>query len=239
MDAFPGISPSMETIAAGMAGFALARLFSFAQKPQIMRKESPRTYDTPPSHFSGMGHDFHILARLIAEKERHLQFAPRATGAEEIMHQMLRSFQPQLAEFSSFEWRGSPTGQGFPNVSEMIGRSTHITYTAESQLQLQRQPAKPSKMTPAWSQSEENYFEPVTRDHEVKHTRSIEGTPEDYAGRQTDQRTRKCTRRGDDGRRRGWGWCRRGGDDEAKHAGRDWAEPRDNDDDRWGWSRYR
>ena len=236
MEPTAGMSPSMETIAAGLAGFALANLFSFARKPLVIRQESLPTYsDTPPSNSPAMGHDYHILARLVADKQRQLDSMPRASGSEESMRQILKSFQPQLAEFSSFEWRANLAGQSFPNVSEVVGRGTHMTYAANRQLQGQ-QPTKPSNVT-AWSQSEGNYSAPVTREHEVKRARSVESAPEDRAG--TEQRSRGCCRKGDDTRRRGWGWgCHRGRDDETKPTGRDWPAPRD-DDERWGWPQYR
>src|ERR1700733_7669685 len=83
MDATAGLSPSLENIAAGLAGFALASLFSFARKPQVIKQDTPPTYssttgadssyitpDTAPVHYPGMGHDFHILARALSQKQQ-------------------------------------------------------------------------------------------------------------------------------------------------------------------------
>ena len=246
------MSPSMETVAAGLAGFAFASLLSFARKPQVVRQDAQPTsrlptggnsdsylpQNTPTFSLPGMGHDFHMLARLVAEKQRSVNLLPPASRAEESMRETLKSFHPQLAEFSSFEWRADLTGQNLFNVSEMVGRNTHVTFATNSQSQGQHL-TKRSHTTPPWSQSKEHYFEPVTRDHEASRTRSIESIPDEYTDRQRDQQSRKCCRRGDYSRRRGWGWCR-ARDDDTKLTGRGWSGPRgDDDDDRWGWSRYR
>src|SRR3954454_9420597 len=110
MDATAGLSPSLENIAAGLAGFALASLFSFARKPQVIEQDTPPTYsstagvngsyttpDTTPVHYPGMGHDFHVLARVLSQKQQQALSHPvSADPAEQQMRRLLESFRPQL-----------------------------------------------------------------------------------------------------------------------------------------------
>lgn len=247
MDATAGMSPSMETIAAGLAGFTLASLLSFARKPQAVRQESPAnpymvagtnlnssiSASTPAMHFPGMGHDFHILARLIAEKQRPLNVPASTGGPEESMHQILKVFQPQLAQFSSFEWRANPSG------SELVGRNTHITYVANGHAQ-PLYPPSTSSMRPGWLQGKETVSENYITEREASRMGLLETTREEGPDGERGQQRRKCCGREKDDEarksRRGW---RRSRNEDASPASPGWFEPREDYRDRWGWSRYR
>ena len=142
MDATASLSPSLENIAAGLAGFALASLFSFARKPQVIKQDTPPTYsstagangsyttpDTSPVHYPGMGHDFHVLARVLSQKQQQAVSHPASAGpAEQQMHRLLESFRPQLAEFNRLGWHANLTGPNYPKASETIGRTTTIVF---------------------------------------------------------------------------------------------------------------
>jgi hypothetical protein len=246
MDATTGMSPSLETIAAGMAGFALASLFSFARKPQVVKQDTPPTSylapgghlnsyvnpNTPATHFPGMGHDFHVLARLVGEKQQSLNLLLSPGRAEQDIHQMLKAFRPQLAEFSSFEWRA--------NLTEMVGLKTHIVFGTNS---LSQSPHSASHLStipalPVWSERKESYHEPSPAEREVYRMRSIENAPEENPDGQRNQRRRKCCGRDDEARRTRRGWCR-GRDEDTSPTSRGWFGPREDYRDRWGWSRYR
>jgi hypothetical protein len=229
MDATAGMSPSMETIAAGLAGFTLASLLPFARKPQAAKQESPPTSymavgtnlnssvptNTPAIHFPGMGHDFHMLARLVAEKQHPLTLPSTTGGAEESMLQILRNFHPQLTEFSSFEWRANFNGhKNYPNASEMVGRNTYITYAASSQSQ-PLHPTSTSSMGPGWMQGSETLSENIMAELEACRMRPMEEMPEESRDGQRGQRRRKC--------------CGRDKDDEARRSHRGWCRSRNED----------
>jgi hypothetical protein len=251
MDATAGLSPSLENIAAGLAGFALASLFSFARKPQVIKQDTPPAYssptgangsyttpDTAPVHYPGMGHDFHVLARVLSQKQHQgLSLPANAGPAEQQMRRLLESFRPQLAEFSNLEWRANVTGPNYPKASEMIGRTTTIAFVAESQSQGLGL-AKSSEMIPFWSQSRENSSKAPTREGEGNCTRSIDNAAEECTDGLQNQRSRKYWRRGDESRRGHRGWCK-GREDDSTPMKRGWSGPRDDYDERWGWARYR
>jgi hypothetical protein len=232
MDAIAGMSPSMETIAAGFAGFTLATLFSFARKAQVVKQESPSTSsfapNTPAIHFPGMGHDFHVLTRLVAEKQQRLDILASPAAAEQSIQQMLKAFRPQLAEFSCFEWHAHLNGQNYPKGSEVVGRHTYIMYATNTPSQL------------AWSDNRENYPGIVTAEREIKSTKTVENTPDESCDGQRDQRRRKCCGRDkdDEARRNHRGWCRGRGED-TRSANWGGFGLREDYRDRWGWSRYR
>src|ERR1700733_13488299 len=251
MDATAGLSPSLENIAAGLAGFALASLFSFARKPQVIKQDTPPTYssttgadssyitpDTAPVHYPGMGHDFHVLARALSQKQQQgLSLPANAGPAEQQMRRLLESFRPQLAEFSNLEWRADITGPNHLKASEMISRTTAIAFVAESQsrgLDL----AKSSEMIPFWSQSSENSSKVPMREGEGNRVRPIDNAAEECADGPRNRRSRKYSRRGDESRRGHWGWCK-GREDDGTPMKRSWPGPREDYDERWGWPRYR
>jgi hypothetical protein len=250
MDATAQLSPSLENIAAGLAGFALASLFSFARKPQIIKQDTPPTYsstpdtngsyttpDTTPIHYPGMGHDFHVLARALSQKQQQALSLPANAGpAEQQMRQLLEGFRPQLAKFSSLEWRANLTGPNYPKASEMIGRTTIIAFVAESQSQ-GLDLARSSEMIPLWSQSRENSSKVPTREDEDNRMRSIDNTTEECADGPRNQRSRKCCRRGDESRRGCRGWYK-GREDDGTPMRRGWSGPREDYDERWGWARH-
>jgi hypothetical protein len=243
MDATAQLSPSLENIAAGLAGFALASLFSFARKPQVIKQDTPPTYssptgtngsyttpDTTPIHYPGMGHDFHVLARALSQKQQQALNLPANAGpAEQQMRQLLESFRPQLAEFSSLEWRTNLTGPNHPKASEMIGRTTTIAFVAESQSQ-GLDWAKSSEMTPQWSQSREKSSKAQMR--------SIDNASGECADGPRNQRNRKCYRRGYESRRGRRGWWK-GQENDGAPMGQGWSGPREDYDERWGWARHR
>jgi hypothetical protein len=251
MDATAGLSPSLENIAAGLAGFALASLFSFARKPQVIKQDTPPTCssttggngsyttpDTAPVHYPGMGHDFHVLARTLSQKQQQGVSLPANAGpAEQQMRRLLESFRPQLAEFSNLEWRADITAPSHPNASEMIGRTTTIAFVAESQSQSQDLP-KPSETIPFWSQSRENSSKIPVREGEGNRVRSIDNAAEECADGLRNQRSRKYYRRGDESRRGYWGWYK-GREDDGTPMKRGWSGPREDYNERWGWPRYR
>jgi hypothetical protein len=246
MDATAQLSPSLENIAAGLAGFALASLFSFARKPQVIKQDTPQTYssptgtngsyttpDTTPIHYPGMGHDFHVLARAVSQKQQQALSLPANAGpAEQQMRRLLESFRPQLAEFSSLEWRANLTGPNYPNASEVIGRTTTIAFVAESQSQ-GLDLAKSSE--PLWSRSRENSSKVPMREDDGNHVRSIGNATEECADGPRNRRSRKCCRRGDESRR-GW-W--KGPEDDGAPMRRGWSGPRKDYDEGWGWAQYR
>lgn len=245
MDAAAGISPSMETIAAGLAGFTLASLLSFARKPHVVKQETPPPPDTTPKapvmHFPGMGHDFHMLARLVAEKQRPVNLPTSTDDADDSMLRILTTFQPQLAEFGSFAWRANLNGQNYPTVSEIVGQSTYITYATKAQPQALH-PTTASSMRPAWTQSNGDLGE-ITVNRETKVFKAVENKAEQDTDVQRKPRHQTCCGRGMDNETR-WNrrsWCRSRDDEDitpppSSQAGRG---PREDYRDRWGWSRYR
>ena len=251
MDATAQLSPSLENIAAGLAGFALASLFSFARKPQVIKQDTPPTYssptgtngsyttpDTTPIHYPGMGHDFHVLARALSQKQQQALSLPANAGpAEQQMRRLLESFRPQLAEFSSLEWRANLAGPNHPKASEMIGRTTTIAFVAESQSQ-GLDLAKSSEMTPLWSQSRENSSKVSMREDEGNRVRLIDNASEERADGPRNQRSRKCYRRGDESRRGRRGWWK-GPEDDGAPMRQGWSGLREDYDERWGWARHR
>jgi hypothetical protein len=216
MDATAQLFPSLENIAAGLAGFALASLFSFARKPQVIKQDTPPTYSSAPGtngsyttpdttsiHYPGMGHDSHVLARALSQKQQQALSLPASAGpAEQQMRRPLESFRPQFAEFSSLEWRAHLNGPNYPQASEMIGRTTTIAFVAESQSQ-GLDSAKSSEMMPLWSQSREDSSKVPMREDEGNRMRLIDNATEECADGPRNQRSRKCRRRGDESRR-GW-----------------------------------
>jgi hypothetical protein len=229
MDAIAGMSPSMETIAAGFAGFTLATLFSFARKPQVIKQKSPSTSSIVPNtaavHFPSMGHDFHILARLVGEKQQRLDLLASPFATEQSIQHMLKEFRPQLAEFSSFEWHTHLNGQNYPKGSQVVGRHTYIMYATNAPSQIPGS-ASHTSMVPAlvaWSDSRENYPGLFTAEREIKPTRPIGNTPAENCDGQHDERRRKG--------------CGRDKDDEARRSRRGWCRSRDEDTSpaNWGW----
>ena len=251
MDATAGLSPSLENIAAGLAGFALASLFSFARKPQAIKQDTSPTYssntgtngsyttpDTAPVHYPGMGHDFHVLARALSQKQQQgLSLPANAGPAEQQMRRLLESFRPQLAEFSNLEWHADITRPSYPKAPGMIGQTTTIAFVAESQSQ-GLDLAKSSEMIPFWSQSGENSSKIPTREGGGNCVRSIDNAAEECADGPQNQRSRRYYRRGDESRRGHWGWCK-GREDDDTPKKRGWSGPREDYDERWGWARYR
>ena len=250
MDATAGLSPSLENIAAGLAGFALASLFSFARKPQVIKQDTPPTYsstagtngsyttsDAAPVHYPGMGHDFRVLARVLSQTQQGVSLRANAGPAEQQMRQLLESFRPQLAEFSSLEWRANLNGPNYPKALEVIGQTTTIAFAAESQTQ-GLDLAKSSEMIPFWSQGRENSSKVPKREDGGSHMRSIDNATEECADGPRNRRSRKYCRRGDESRRGHWGWCK-GREDDSTPMKRGWPGPREDYDEGWGWARYR
>lgn len=241
MDTIPSMPPSVETVAAGVAGFALASLLSFARKPQVEKQDAPATSKTPAIHFPGMGHDFHVLARLVGEKQQSLDLLTSRNGAEQNLLHMLRAFGPQLAEFSSFEWRANLTRQNYPGGSEIVGRNTHVVFVTGNPSQGVHS-ASHSSMVPGlagWSETSQTNCELATAERKANKMRSIENTPEETPDRQHNQRRRKCRGRDEETRtsRRGW---RRSRDEDTTTSPTNWGwtAPREDYRDGWGWSRY-
>jgi hypothetical protein len=226
MDATTVLSPSLENIAAGLAGFALASLFSFARRPQVIKQEPLPTYSsttgandsyanppTAPVHYPDMGHNFHVLARVSSQTQQQVLSIPANTGpAKQQMLWLLESFRPRLAEFSNLEWHANLARSSDPGALEVIGRTTTNVFVAESQTKVLGL-AKSSEMMPLWSQNRENFSGVPMKEGEGNRMRSIGNTNEECADGQRNQRSRKYCRRGDESRRGHWGWCKDQEDD--------------------------